>query len=165
MNTVDIIILVCFIPALIEGLSKGFIRQAISILSIVIGVWVAFHFSELLCPYIAGYIPGLSPTTLHVVGFALVFLFVAVILSLLGRLASKLIKLVLLGWVDKLLGVVFAFLKTAIIVGIVLILFNSINTVLNLVSDETIGGSLLYGPLKDFSYKLFPFLKALIFKQ
>lgn len=165
MSTVDIIILVCFIPALIEGFSKGFICQIVSLLSIVIGVWVAFHFSELLCPYIAQYIPGLPPTALHVTGFAILFFFVAVILTLIGKLLSKLVKLVLLGWVDKLLGIVFALLKAAIIIGVVLILFNSINSLLTLVSDETLGESILYGPLRDFSYKLFPFLKALIFKQ
>lgn len=165
MSTVDIIIIVCFIPALIGGFSKGFILQLFSILSIVIGVWVAFHFSELLCPYIAQYIPDLSPTILHVTSFAVVFLFAAVILSLLGRLVGGIIKLAMLGWMDKLLGVVFALLKAAIIVGIVLILFNSINTTWNLVSEQTLEESILYGPIKDFSYKLFPFLKALIFKQ
>lgn len=165
MNTVDIIILVCFIPALIAGLSKGFISQIVSILSIVIGVWVAFHFSELLCPYISEYIPGLTPTILHVTAFAAVFLLVAVILTLIGTLIRKMIKLVLLGWLDRLLGVVFALFKTAIIVGIVLVLFESLNTILGLVSSETLTDSVLYGPFKDFSYKLFPFLKALIFKQ
>lgn len=165
MSTVDIIILVCFIPGVIEGLTKGFINQVVSLLALIIGVWVAFHFSELLCPYIAHYIPGIPPTVLHVTSFIVVFFVVAVILTLSGKFLSAIVKLALLGWVDKLLGVTFALLKSAIVIGLILILFNSLNTAFHFVSDETLGESVLFSPVKNFTYNLFPFLKALIFKQ
>ena len=46
MGTLDIILLICFIPALVRGIQKGFIEQVISLASIFIGAWMAYRFAE-----------------------------------------------------------------------------------------------------------------------
>ena len=46
MNTLDIILLILFIPGLIRGMSKGFIEQAVSLVGIVLSVYLAFRFSS-----------------------------------------------------------------------------------------------------------------------
>ena len=38
MTILDIVLLACFIPAIVQGLTKGFIQQVISIAAIIIGV-------------------------------------------------------------------------------------------------------------------------------
>ena len=49
MNPLDIILLICFLPAVIRGLSKGFLEQAICLVGLFVSVWAAFRFSELVC--------------------------------------------------------------------------------------------------------------------
>ncbi|MBQ0150522.1 MAG: CvpA family protein [Bacteroidales bacterium] len=165
MSTLDIIILICFLPAVISGIHKGFIAQVISIVSLFVGIWLAFHFSDLACSWLSQYLTGVSETLLNVAGFAVVFCIVAVLLYLVGKIIHGLVKMVSLGWLDWVLGLVFAILKAGLIIGVVLIFFDTINLKFELVAEEKINSSVLYAPIRDFSYKIFPYLKALLFKQ
>lgn len=164
MNTLDIIILICFIPAVIRGLRNGFIEQAIALISIVLGGWLAYKFSSQVSIWLQPYL-DMSETVLNVVSFALIVLVVVLALFLLGRLLTGIVKLVLLGWLDRLLGLVFAIIKAALLVGLVIILFDTINVKFELVSNEILDASVLYGPLKDIAYSIFPYLKELLLKQ
>ena len=165
MCTLDIIILVCFLPAIVGGIHRGFISQVISLISLLLGVWLAFHFSDLACSWLKQYLTGVSETVLSIAGFMLVFVVVAILLFLVGRLLKGFTKMVALGWLDWVLGIVFALVKAAFIIGIVLILFDTLNLKFELAADDKIAESVLYAPIRDLAYKIFPYLKALLFKQ
>ena len=94
MNFVDIAILVCCVPALIHGISKGFIKQATALLSPVLGAWLAFKFSEPVGDLLQNYIeiPG---TVIHIIAFALIMVLVTVVLKLLGNILEKTVKFVM----------------------------------------------------------------------
>ena len=85
MNIVDIILLICFVPAVIQGFRKGFISQIVAIVSIIVGVWVAFRFALDGSQWLAQYIQG-SEQMLKLVSFAIIFIAAIVALTLLGRL-------------------------------------------------------------------------------
>lgn len=162
MNILDIIILICFIPALVQGLRKGFIAQIISIVSILLGVYLSFQFSTALSVWLAQYIEG-SEQVLKIVSFALILVGVMAGLTLLSKLLEKIVRFVMLGWLNKLLGVLFSFLKCALIVGLVIMAFNSLNNSFNFISEEELAKSVLYPPLKDLAYTVFPYLKDMLF--
>lgn len=161
MNVVDIIILVCFIPALFYGIRKGFIWQAVSIIAVLLGAWMSFKFSSLAASWIKPYMDA-SGTVLQVIAFIVIFIVAVLLLELLGKALSGLVKLVLLGWADKLLGVVFAFVKVFLVVGLVILLFDAINSKFDLVKQDTISESALYGPMKSVSSAVFPYIKQMI---
>ena len=162
MCTVDIVILICFLPALVQGLKNGFIKQAIDLATLVVGAWMAFRFSETVSAWIAGYFPQMSPTLLMIISFVVVFLVVMLLLSLLGRLLKGILKLAMLGWADRLLGLAFALLKAALVIGIVIFLFEAVNQLTEWVRPEDIADSKLYGPLKEFAGKVFPYFKSFV---
>lgn len=162
MNILDIIILICFIPALIQGLRKGFIAQVIAIISLILGIFLSFQFSGTVSGWLARHIEG-SEEVLHLVAFALILICVIAGLAALGKLLEGMLKIVMLGWVNKLLGVLFAFLKCALVVGLVIMAFNSLNCAFHFVSEETLAKSNLYPPLKDLAHTVFPYLKELVF--
>lgn len=162
MNILDIIILICFIPALVQGLRKGFISQAISIISILLGVFLSFQCSSSLSGWLAQYIEG-SEQILKIVSFALILVGVMAGLAIAGRLLEKFMDFVLLGWVNKLLGIAFSLLKCALIVGLVIMAFNSLNNTFNFISEEELAKSTLYPPLKSLAYTVFPYLKDMLF--
>ena len=66
-----------------------------------------------------------------------------------------------LGWLNKLLGLVFALLKYALVIGLLVILFDSINDKFSLVSRSYLDSSFMYSGLKSISYSVFPYLKSL----
>jgi len=162
MSILDIILLICFIPALIQGLKKGFISQVISIVSLIAGVWMSFEFSTAVSAWLAQYVEA-SEKLLKIASFAIIMIGVFIILGIVGKSLEGILKFVMLGWLNRLLGVVFAFIKTGLVIGIVIILFNSLNNSLNLVSEETLAQSVLYPPLKDMAYTIFPYLKEIFF--
>lgn len=162
MSIVDIILLICFIPALISGIRKGFISQVISIISIIAGVWVSYEFAEPVGAWLSQYIET-TENVLKLISFIIIMIAVFIGLALVGKLLEGIINFVMLGWVNKMLGVVFALLKTGLIVGLVIMLFCSLNNSLHLVSDEVLAESVLFTPLKNAAYTVFPYLKSLIF--
>ncbi|MBR1575275.1 MAG: CvpA family protein [Bacteroidales bacterium] len=165
MSTLDIILLVCFVPAIVTGIQRGFIAQVVSLVSIILGIWLAFHFSEMVCEWLRQYLPNLSETILNIVGFVLILTVVALLLHLVGKLLMRLFKAVDLGWLNWILGLIFSLLKAALIIGLVLVLFDTLNLKFGLVKADTLDQSVLYAPLRDAAYKVFPYLKALLFKQ
>ncbi|MBQ6710141.1 MAG: CvpA family protein [Bacteroidales bacterium] len=162
MNIVDIILLICFVPALVQGLRKGFISQVIAIISIIAGVWVSARFTASASTWLAQYIEG-SEQVLKVISFALIFIAVIAILAILGRLLEGTVKLIMLGWLNRLLGMVLSLVKAGLIVGLVIMAFCSLNNTFSLVSEEVLNGSVLFPPLKNMAYTVFPYLKELLF--
>ena len=162
MSIVDIILLICFVPALINGIRKGFISQVISIISLIAGVWVSYEFASVVGEWIGQHIEA-SENVLKIIAFAVIMIGVFFLLGLLGKLLEGIISFVMLGWINKLLGAAFALLKAGLIVGLVIMLFSSLNNNLHLVSEEVLAQSSLYTPLKDMAYTVFPYLKSMIF--
>lgn len=165
MNTLDIVLLICLVPALIRGAAKGLISQALGLVSLVLGAWLAFHFSEMVCTWLAQYLKDISPAALHIIGFALVLVVVILLLALVSKLLQKLFKIASLGWVDHLLGAVFGLCTAVLVIGLLISLFEAVNVHHTLVTEEALAKSKLYAPLRDLAYTIFPYLKALLFKQ
>ena len=158
----DIILSICFVPALVSGIRKGFISQVVAIISIIAGVWISFEFSSAVGAWLGQYIEA-TENTLKLIAFIIIMIAVFVGLALAGRLLEGVINFVMLGWLNKLLGVAFALLKTGLITGLLIMLFSSLNNNLHIVSDQVLAESVLYTPLKEIAYTIFPYLKSLIF--
>ena len=94
MNILDIIILICFVAAIVQGLRKGFIAQVIAIISIIVGVWLSFRFSTMASQWLAQYVPA-SGQVLKIVAFALILILVIFALGALGKVIEATIKIVM----------------------------------------------------------------------
>ncbi len=161
MSILDIILLICFIPALVQGVRKGFIAQAISIASIIIGIWASSRFAEVVSEWLGKYIT-VSDQVMKVVAFALIFIAVFLVLAAVGKLLEGMFKMVTLGWLNRLAGLVFALLKTSLILGILIMVFTSLNDTFDLVSEVTLNESVLYPPFKEAAFKIFPYIKDML---
>ena len=161
MNTLDIVLLVLFVPGIIRGLSKGFLEQAISLVGVIVSVYAAFHFSSFAAEKLKEYIT-VSETVLNVISFVVVLVLVLLAVMLLSKLVTKVAEMASLGWLNKVLGLVFAIATTALILATLIILFDTVNLKFELVKEPVLEGSVLYGPLKDLGYFVFPYLKQLL---
>lgn len=164
MSTPDIIILICFLPAIISGIMKGFIEQAVALVSLILGAWLAFKFSTVVSGWLQPYFE-VSETVLNVISFVVILVAVVLVLFVLGKILTGVSKLVMLGWLDRLLGLVFALLKAGLIIGILIILFDTLNVKFEFVEEKVLDESVLYGPIRDIAYMVFPYLKELLLKQ
>ena len=164
MSTPDIIILICFLPAIISGIMKGFIEQAVALVSLILGAWLAFKFSTVVSGWLQPYFE-VSETVLNVISFAVIMVAVVLVLFVLSKILTGVTKLVMLGWLDRLLGLVFALLKAGLLIGIAIILFDTLNVKFAFVEEKVLDESVLYAPIRDIAYVIFPYLKELLLKQ
>src|SRR5574344_382602 len=161
MAILDIIILICFVPAIVKGISKGLMRQVVELVAILVGAWAAFHFSSVISNWLSASIT-INHTVLNVICFVLVVVIVCVLLFLPCSMLNRLLKAVSLGWVDTGLGIIFGVLKTALIIGLVIMVFESLNSAIHIVKPGTLADSPIYCALRNFAGKIFPYLKGLV---
>jgi membrane protein required for colicin V production len=72
---------------------------------------------------------------------------------------DKMIKAVALGFLNRLAGVIFGILKTAVILSIFLLLFDAMDENVHLLPSSQKTESKIYEPMKQIVPKLFPFIK------
>lgn len=164
MNVIDIIILLCCVPAIFQGLSKGFIAQVAALVALVLGAWMSFHFSNVVVEWIKPAI-DVSAGLLQAIAFSLILIAVFLALTLVGKMLEGVVKIVMLGWLNKLLGVAFSLLKVILAIGLFILLFNAVISALDIDCSETIGKSIFYTPIKNFADVFFPYMKELIFNK
>lgn len=164
MNILDIILLVCFIPAIVNGLRKGLVAQVVAIISIVLGVWLSFRFSGAFAGWVSQWTGAVSPDILRIAAFILIMVAVIFGLYALGKVLEASIRIIMLGWLNRLLGLIFALIKCAIIIGLLTVLFDTFNSTFGIVSGKTLSQSMLYGYFNDLGQTVFPYLKGLLSK-
>jgi membrane protein required for colicin V production len=78
----------------------------------------------------------------------------------LAKLLTKIADFAMLGLLNKIAGGIFGALKVAVMIGAVLVFFDTVNQAKNIIEEETKNESVLYGPLKEIG--AFIFSKVLI---
>ncbi len=113
--TIDIIFLILFLLAIYKGYSKGIIIAIFSVLAFVAGIAAAMKLSVLVADYLQQH-AHLSGKWLPVLSFLLVFIAVVLLVRLGAKFIEKTFQLALLGWANRLAGVVlYIFLYTMLL--------------------------------------------------
>lgn len=161
MNLLDIILLILLVPGTIRGITKGFLEQVVSLLGLILAVYMAYHFSEPVCTWLAQYIT-VPETVLRIIGFVVMLMGTLIIVMFFAKLLTKAADMASMGWINRVLGFALSIVLSAVILSILIILFDTVNTKFELVKTPVIAESVLYGPLKDLGYLVFPYLKQLL---
>ena len=162
MNVFDIIVLVCLLVALCIGIKKGLISQVVSLVALCLGVWLSVKFCPQLSVWLGSWLT-LDATVLKVIAFILIFIGTTLALRLVGWILEKVVKVVLLGWLNRLLGAVLSIVECLLVLCLVLMIFDALNGTFSFVGNEYLDSAKFYTPLKAVSYSIFPYLKELFF--
>ena len=161
MNILDIMILITLIPTVLVGIKKGFISQAISVLTILIGFWASSIFADSVSGWLANHITA-DQQTLKIASFVIIFTVVFVVLLIVGKILEKNIAVGVMAWVNKGLGAVLAVVNYALIVGVCLKVFEYVNIVYNILPDTTIfENSALCKTMVGIADGIFPYIAKL----
>lgn len=162
MVILDIVLLLCFVPAVVLGLSKGLIKQLTELIAIVLGCWTAVKFTNMASAWASQYIT-VENRLLNIICFILIFIVVALIFNFLGEALTKIFKTIALGWLNRLLGMLFGIIKTAFIMGLIILLFEGINSSLGSpVKPRATKDSVVYNTMKTTAQAVAPSLKTLV---
>jgi membrane protein required for colicin V production len=148
MTYVDFILLIPLIWFGYQGFRKGLIIEVATLFALIAGIYAGFLFSDPLTLLLgdvfnsdAGYLP--------IVSFVITFVFVVVLIYLLGKILEKFIDFIALGFINKLAGVLFGVLKGTLIMSIGLSILLNLNV--PVISAEKKNDALLYQPIESIA--------------
>ncbi|HRZ41353.1 MAG TPA: CvpA family protein [Bacteroidales bacterium] len=160
MNFLDILFVIPLLWFAWKGFSKGLIVEIASLAALIAGIYLAMNFSW----YVGGYLGNLfdgNPKYITLAAFAITFLGVVILVQLVGRLVSRSVEKMAMGFLNKLGGAAFSVLKVAFILSILINYYGMIDTRQKLIPPKMREESLLYKPLEKVSPLIAPRLKAI----
>ena len=102
---IAIIFAILVAMALVKGYKQGLIVAVFSLLAIIIGLAAAMKMSTVVAGYV-GEAVKVSDRWLPVISFALVFIVVVILVKLAAKIVQRSAEAVLLGWVNRLGGII-----------------------------------------------------------
>ena len=118
----------------LNGFRHGFIEEMARIISLIGGFIFAAKFHQLIIPYIQPYID--EEAVRVTVAYLGIFFASVIVIAIIARILQKFIELILLGWLNRLLGLLLGLLKGFLIVSLIIFIIQAIP--LQLVGRESI---------------------------
>lgn len=119
MPIADVIIAIVITISVLVGFARGFVKEAISIASLLIAIWAALFMGSQAGALSSAWLS--SPGAQMWFGRILVFVVILTVGGLLGWGLSKLVRLSILSGVDRVLGMLFGFFRSVLLVGLAVI--------------------------------------------
>lgn len=119
MTALDYVFIAILVTSMIVGAFRGLIKEAVSVGSLIIAVWAAFRFAPAGQGLLGAWLE--SPALQVWVARIAIFVLVLMLGGLAGWLISRFANQVGMSGLDRTLGLVFGFLRGAIICGLIVI--------------------------------------------
>jgi len=114
MTVVDVIILVVICMSALFSLMRGFVKEAVSLSTWIIGVWVSATFASRMAEILP--IGVESEAVKQAIGFAVLFLLTLMVGALVNYMVGQIVKKTGLSGADRLVGVGFGFVRGIFII-------------------------------------------------
>jgi membrane protein required for colicin V production len=121
MILLDILIWAVLVFFVAKGFSKGLVREACSLLGLVTGGWAAFRYYSHLSQGMRLFI-NLPPHVAQPLSFLLIFMLLGILFYFLGHLLTVIFKIMLLGGINRIGGIVFGCLEGCFVLCVILYL-------------------------------------------
>jgi membrane protein required for colicin V production len=108
MVGLDLVIVVFCAFLVAKGIWKGFVKEIAGIVAVIGGVAVSCLFHAQVQPYMAAFV---GERYVQLVSYVIVFLGFYLVVMLLGKLLDKILRSIMLGGVNRVLGALFGLIK------------------------------------------------------
>jgi membrane protein required for colicin V production len=123
MNTLDIIFIIILGVLCMRGIFRGMVREIASILGLVLAFVLANAFHEQLLPYVQKFIE--TPGYAKAVAYLAIFFGTMFAVFILSTLLKQFLKLIMLGWLDRLGGGGLGLAKGLLLCSVILIVLTT----------------------------------------
>lgn len=153
-SIIDGVILGILALSVVTGLIRGFVKELVALCVWVIAIWLGVSYSDTVGSYLTKYIN--DETARHAAGFVIILLLTVITGSLFNALLGFILKNSGLSGTDRLLGMLFGFVRGVFIVSLIIL---AVKVTDLMPSQEHINKSVLYAkftPMVDWLYKVSP---------
>ena len=157
MNWFDLVVFILMLIALVNGYRKGLIRQLVGLAIIILSAIFGGKLAAYILPELNRFL-DLSPNLARVLSFLLAFAAIAIVISLIGNLIQKFVNIILLSFVNRLLGSFIAVGTLMFILSIILNLVLMLDKKENLISKEIKNESFFFERVEAVVPAVVPYL-------
>ena len=154
---IDLVFVLLMIWAVIKGFRKGFIIAVFSLVALVVGIAAAMKCSAAVASWLSSSIHA-GTRWLPVIAFLLVFVVVVLLVRLGAKAIEKMVELALLGWANRLAGILLYMVLYTIVLSVALFYAGKIH----LIADKTIADSKTYPFIQPWGPKVMDGLGRII---
>lgn len=154
----DIIIAIPLIWGMFCGFRRGLIIELCTLMALILGVYGAATFGDMAGTFLESEF-STDPRVSHVLAFSIIFILIVIVVFIFGKILEGLIKMVALGLINKIFGMLFGLVKFALILSGIFFMLEGFPLTENLIPAKTKKESYLYPPVQGLAPKLFPILK------
>jgi len=154
---IDIVFLILMVFAIWKGVSKGLIIALFSIIGFIVGLAAALKLSALVAVKLSA-ATNSSGKWLPLIAFILVFVAVLILVNLGARLIQKSFEMLMLGWINRIGGVLLYVLLYSILYSI----FLFYASMLHFIQPESIAASQVYPYIQPLGPKVMNSLGSVI---
>jgi len=158
MSTLDIILAVFLLYFAVKGFLNGFIISIATLAGLVLGFYGASHFSEFTAALLQNDM-GLHSSNIKLIAYIVTFVIVVVLIFLLGRFLTGIVKTAGLGIVNRLAGGMLGIAKGLLIASFLFLLISRIDPHGSLLTAEHKRGSVLYKPVSAVAPAVIPMVQ------
>ena len=120
MNLADYLVIAAILVSAVIGAVRGFLREAIALVTLLFALFLAWHFADLIEPHLGGLLA--NPPVRTWAARTIIFLLVLLIGMAVGVILSNFVRLSMFSGTDRLLGFVFGLLRGVLLLGVFVIL-------------------------------------------
>jgi membrane protein required for colicin V production len=154
---IDVIALVLLVFSIYKGFTKGLIIAVFSFLAFIVGLAAALKLSAIAAEYIGNSV-SISQRWLPVIAFFVVFLIVVVLIRLGAKMLEGVVQVAMLGWLNKLGGIIFYILLCFFIFSVLLFYAQQ----LRLIKPESLQSSIVYPYIAPIAPKIMAVMGSVI---
>lgn len=158
MSFLDVFLGLLLLYGIVRGFWNGFFTEIASLVSLMIGIYVAIKFSYLIKATLVAYVSW-NPKGIQIAAFAITFIAVVIAISFLAKFFTSIASFAGLGILNKFLGAILGLIKMTLIVSISLNLFVKMNKSYLFVDKATLDKSLFYHPTLKTAELVYPSLE------
>ena len=157
MNWIDLVIVVFLFIAIFRGFINGMVNEVASLAALILGIWGAIKFSSFTAGKLYDYF-NMTGQYVGIIAFLVTFGIIVVIIHFIGIIADKVVTSVSLGFLNRILGIVFGLFKTVMIMSVFFVILNAIDARRPFLPKDKIEGSRFYNPISDIAPAIFPII-------
>jgi membrane protein required for colicin V production len=143
---IDVLVAIALVTAIIKGFQKGFIIAVFSVLAFIAGIAAALKLSASVAAWLDDS-THIAAKWLPFISFVLVFIAVILLVRLGAKFLESAVTFALMGWLNKLLGI----LLYAVLYCIILSVFLFYAQQLHLFSDTTVKESVTWSYISPWA--------------
>lgn len=157
MNWLDAVIVVVLILSLVTGFINGLVKEVASLAALILGIWGAIRFSSFTAAKLYDYF-DMTGRYVGIIAFLITFGLIVVLIHFIGILADKVVNAASLGFINRILGIVFGLLKSVLIMSVFFVVINALDARRSFLPKKTIEESKFYNPISDIAPAIFPII-------